>query len=103
MRLAISDALRAHRFLRLAIFNTISLRPFNLLPQIVSVADAISCALFDHSGRKIIVVLVRRIVRPVEDRRAPIVAGERNPVLDAGNQVLSLKSQNMITWPLKNP
>lgn len=64
------------------------------------VADAISCALLDHSSRPIIIILVDLVVRSVEDRRAPIVASERDPVLDTGNQVLNHKSQIMVAFNL---
>lgn len=102
VRLAIVDALRAHHSLRWAIFNTTSFRRPRLVPQIAYVTDAMSCILLDYSSRPVIVVLVRRVIRPVEDRRAPIVGGERNSVLDTCNQVLNLMSQNMIAWHLRN-
>ena len=42
----------------------------------------------NYGGRPVIVVLVRRIERAVEDRGVAIIARERDPMLDTADQVL---------------
>lgn len=63
----------------------------------MSGACARSCALLNHSGRPVVVVLVRRVVRAVKDRGAPIITGESNTVLDTVDQVLDLMSDHLQT------
>lgn len=64
---------------------------------IMSGACARACALWNHSGGPVIVVLVRRLVRAVKDSGAPIVTGESNPMLDTVDQVLNLMSDHVQT------
>lgn len=52
--------------------------------------DESSRVILNDSGRPVIVVFVRRIVRPVEDCRAAVIAGKRYSVPDTSDQILGL-------------